>query len=97
LHCRCLDLQRQLGCRTRNWSSSPIPIRIVLASVAVAVILLWTGTTEAIFSTIVDRFRSWLTLVWVTIKWSSDLERIFFLGIVLVIVSLIAVVRTARS
>jgi hypothetical protein len=94
---RCRDLERQLGCRTRVWWRSQIPIRLLLASVIVAALLLWLGAAEGVFMALVDWLRSWAVVIWVTIKWSSDLERIFFLGIVLVVVSLIAVVRTARS
>jgi hypothetical protein len=94
---RCRDLQRQLGIRTWIWSVSSLSFRVIVASLVVAALLLWSGTTEALFSTIVDWLRDWSTVAWVTIKWSTDLQRIFFLGVVLLIVSLIAVVRTARS
>ena len=95
---RCGDIQRQLGGRTWTWSTciSGSSFRMILASVIVATLLLWSGTTEALFSTIIDRLRDWSTLVLVTIKWSNDSQRIFFGGGVLVIVTLIVAVREAR-
>jgi len=94
---RCRDIQRQLGSRTWNWSASRVPFRVIVASLLVATLLLSFGITEAVFSAVVDRLRDWTTVAWVSIKWSSDLEKTFFLGVVLVVVWMLVVVRTARD
>ncbi len=46
---------------------------------------------------VLDWLRGWSDDIWFAVKRSSDVERLSFVGIVLIIVSIFTVSRTARS
>jgi hypothetical protein len=49
------------------------------------------------WSSALGRLRGWSDDLWFAVRFSSDLERMCFVGIALIIVSMFTVSRTARS
>jgi hypothetical protein len=94
---RCRQVERRFRGRLGRVQFSRRIVPIALGAVGIAVILLWSGKVDAILASLVGRLQDWSTELWIAIKWSTDLQRIFAIGVVLLIVSLFAVVRTARS
>lgn len=94
---RCRQAERQLGIRSRLLSIPPWAPRAVVLSVLAA-----AGTTLFVagaggWLAALDRFRGWSDDLWLSVKHSSDVERLCFLGVIMIIVSIFALHRTARS
>jgi hypothetical protein len=94
---RCRQVERRLRGRLGRVQVPRRLVPIALGAVGMAVILLWSGKVDAILASLVGRLQDWSTELWIAIKWSTDVQRIFAVGVVLLVVSLVAVVRTARS
>jgi hypothetical protein len=94
---RCQQAEHQLGRRSwlRALPSWATPL-LVCASVF-AIMLLYTGQSLVLLSTVLDRARDWLDVLFVRIIRSTDLERLLVVGLALIAVSIYAVSRTARS
>ena len=93
----CKHVQAQLG--GRSW------IRVLLArgtslfpgASFLAIMLLCMGWFSAVLSTMLDRARSWSDNLYIRVNHPTDLERLFVVGLVLVVVSSHAISRIARS
>jgi hypothetical protein len=94
---RCQHVEEQLG--GRNWSRA-IRARgtpVALGALFFTTMLLCMGRFSVSLSTIPDRARGWSDDLYIRVIHSSDLERLFLVGLVLIAVSIYAVSRTARS
>jgi hypothetical protein len=94
---RCQHVEEQLG--GRNWSRA-IRVRgtpVALGALFFTTMLLCMGRFSVSLSTILDRARGWSDDLYIRVIHSSDLERLFLVGLVLIAVSIYAVSRTARS
>jgi hypothetical protein len=83
----------------RSWSP-PLPLVVLLAlSVAFLVFLcvLDRGITAGAASTVLGGLRSVSDDVWFAVTYSSDVQRLSFVAVVLVVVSIVSASRTARS
>jgi hypothetical protein len=92
----CQQVERAFIGRHR---SLPLPLVLVLALVVSSFVFLWTldrGLTAGAAQTVLSRLRSILDDVWCAATWSSDAQRLAFVTVVLVIVSIVNVSRTAR-
>jgi hypothetical protein len=94
---RCQHVRDQL--LGRSWIRSlPSWVTPAVAGVTFfAIMLLWMGKLPVFLSTILDYSRGYADDVYFYAIRSSDAERLLAVGLVLVIVSAIAVSRTARS
>ena len=94
---RCRQVDRQLG--VRSWLRSVrhrAPRALGLSSFAVAAIL-FIATIGGGGLSVLGQLRGWSDDLWFAVKRSSDVERLFFVGLVLIIVSIFTVSRTAQS
>jgi hypothetical protein len=94
---RCRQAERQLGIRTwlrsiPDWA----PRALVMSLVAAAGITLFVAGAGGWLAAL-DRLRGWSDDVWFAVRNSSDVERLCVIGIVMTIVSIFTVQRTARS
>jgi len=94
---RCKHVQAQLGGRSwirvlRAWGTP-----FFLGASFLAIMLLCMGRFSAVLSTMLDRARSWSDDLYIRVNHSTDLERLFVVGLVLIMVTIYAVLRTARS
>jgi hypothetical protein len=94
---RCRKAERQLSARswTRvvpDWA----PRAIMLSLLAAAGITLFVAGAGGWLSAL-GRLRGWSDDFWFAVKYSSDVERPCFVGIVLIVVSMFTVSRTPRS
>jgi hypothetical protein len=94
---RCRHVRTQLGGRSWIRSLMPWGVPVVAAALIFAIMLLCMGRFSVILSTILDRARGWSDDLWFRITRSSDVERLFVVGCILVVVSMVLVTRTARS
>jgi hypothetical protein len=94
---RCRQAERQLG--VRSWLRS-VPAwapRALVVSLLVAIGILLIGTGDGGWLSGLGRLRGWSDDLWFALRHSSDVERLCFIGTVLIIVSIFTVSRTARS
>lgn len=94
---RCKHVQAQLGGRSwirvlRAWGTP-----VFLGASFLAIMLLCMGRFSVVLSTMLDRARSWSDDLSIRVNHSTDLERLFVVGLVLIMVTIYAVSRTARS
>ncbi len=59
--------------------------------------LLCMGRFSVLLSSMLDRARNWSDDLSIRVNHSTDLERLFVGGLVLIMVTIYAVLRTARS
>jgi hypothetical protein len=93
---RCRQVERRLG--VRWWARKDLrwAAQALLVSLCAAVGFLLVGASDGWHSGL-DRLRGWSDGLWFAVTRSSDLERLGFIGIVLLIVSIFSVQRSARS
>jgi hypothetical protein len=94
---RCRQAESRLG--ARSWLRSIpdwAPRALGGSLLAAAGILLFVGGAGG-WSSALRRLQGWSDDLWFAVRHSSDTERLGFITIVLVIVSIIGVSRTARS
>jgi hypothetical protein len=94
---RCREVEREFG--SRFWPL-PFPLVVLLALFLSFFVFLWIlgrGITAAPASTVLNALRSVSDDVWYAVTLSSDFERLCFAAVVLMVVSIAAVLRTARS
>ncbi len=94
---RCKHVQAQLGGRSwirvlRAWGTP-----VFLGASFLAIMLLCMGRFPAVLSTMLDRACNWSDDLSIRVNHSTDLERLFVGGLVLIMVTIYAVSRTARS
>ncbi len=94
---RCKHVQAQLGGRSwirvlRAWGTP-----VFLGASFLAIMLLCMGRFSVVLSTMLDRARNWSDDLSIRVNHSTDLERLFVGGLVLIMVTIYAVSRTARS
>ncbi|MGC1721582.1 MAG: hypothetical protein WA746_21545 [Isosphaeraceae bacterium] len=94
---RCKHVQSQLGGRSwirvlRAWGTP-----VFLGASFLAIVLLCMGRFSVVLSTMLDRARNWSDDLSIRVNHSTDLERLFVGGLVLIMVTIYAVSRTARS
>jgi len=94
---RCKHVQAQLGGRSwirvlRAWGTP-----FFLGASFLAIMLLCMGRFSVVLSTMLDRARNWSYDLSIRVNHSTDLERLFVVGLVLIMVTIYAVLRTARS
>ena len=94
---RCKHVQAQLGGRSwirvlRAWGTP-----VFLGASFLAIMLLCMGRFSVVLSTMLDRARNWSYDLSIRVNHSTDLERLFVVGLVLIMVTIYAVSRTARS
>jgi hypothetical protein len=94
---RCRQAERRLG--VRSWTrvvSDWAPRAIMLSLLAAAGITFFmTGAGGWLWA--LSRLRGWSDDLWFAAKYSSDVERLCFVGVVLIVVSMFTVSRAPRS
>jgi hypothetical protein len=94
---RCREAERQLG--LRSWTRMIpdwVPRAMVLSLfVAIGITLFVAGAGG--WHSALGRLRGWSDDVWFAVRYSSDVERLCFIGIILIVVSIFTISRTARS
>jgi hypothetical protein len=94
---RCLQAEQQLG--GRRWARSirrwALPLLLGFATVFTLVLGLFT--IDRVGFPALRRLRDFSDDVWIAVTRSTEFERLTALGIVLLITSIIAVTRTAKS
>jgi hypothetical protein len=94
---RCKHVQSQLGGRSwirvlRGWGTP-----VFLGASFLAIMLLCMGRFSVVLSTMLDRARNWSDDLSIRVNHSTDLERLFVVGLVLIMVTIYAVSRIPRS
>jgi hypothetical protein len=94
---RCQHVEAQLGGRAwlrtiRSWGSPAL-----LGTLCFAIIVLCMGQFPVLLSTVKHYAVDWSDDLYLRVVHSSDLERLFVVGLVLIAVSIYTVSRTARS
>jgi hypothetical protein len=94
---RCKHVQSQLGGRSwirvlRGWGTP-----VFLGASFLAIMLLCMGRFSVVLSTMLDRARNWSDDLYIRVNYSTDLERLFVVGLVLIMVTIYAVSRIPRS
>ena len=94
---RCKHVQSQLGGRSwirvlRAWGTP-----VFLGASFLAIMLLCMGRFSVVLSTMLDRARNWSDDLYIRVNHSTDLERLFVVGLVLIMVTIYAVSRIPRS
>jgi len=94
---RCKHVQAQLGGRSwirilRAWGTP-----VFLGASFLAIMLLCMGHFSVVLSTMLDRARNWSDDLYIRVNHPTDLEWLFVVGLVLVVVSIYAISRIARS
>jgi len=94
---RCREAERQLG--LRSWTRRIpdwVPRAMVLSLfVAIGITLFVAGAGG--WPSALGRLRGWSDDLWFAVRYSSDVERLCFIGIILIVVSMFTISRTARS
>jgi hypothetical protein len=94
---RCRQAERQLGIWSWTHPVGGWLVPMLIFSLLAFIGLLALGTTGDFLQIALDRLHVWSDDVWIAIKRTSEIERLSVVGIILIIVSIIAVSRTARS
>jgi hypothetical protein len=94
---RCRQADLQLGGRSWARSIAGWVIPAIVWSTLFLVVLMALGALDRAGFAVLDRLRGWSDDLWFAVKRSTDLQRLSFIGAVLLIVSIIVVTRTARS
>ncbi len=94
---RCRQVESQLGLTSWRRRVSDWVVPVLIFSLLVFIAVLALGVTGDFWQLARDRLLNWTDDVWIAIKRTSDVERLSVLGIILIIVSIITVSRTARS
>ena len=94
---RCKHVQVQLGGRSwiRVLRARGTPV--FLGASFLAIMLLCMSRFSVVLSTMLDRARNWSDDLSIRVNHSTDLERLSVGGLVLIMVTIYAVSRTARS
>jgi hypothetical protein len=94
---RCRQVEYQLGGRPWTRTASGWAPMAVLASLFAVGLVLGIAALGGLGSSALELLRGWSTEVWIAVRRSSDIQRLSFIGLVLIIVSIVVVSRTARS
>jgi hypothetical protein len=94
---RCRQAERQLGIWSWAQALTGRALLVLILSLLVFIAVLALGSTGDFWQIALDRIRDGSDDIWVAVKRTSEVERLSVVGIILIIVSIIAVSRTARS
>jgi hypothetical protein len=94
---RCRQVDHQLGGRSWARSVPPWVQPALLAGIVIFSLLLVLFMIQRLGFPAVQRIQNFLDDLWIAIRWSSDLERLTFVGVVLLVMSFFAISRTAKS
>jgi hypothetical protein len=94
---RCRQADLQLGGRSWVRSIAGWVIPAIVISALFVVLLVVLGALDRAGFAVLERLRGWSDDLWFAVKRSTEIQRLFFVGAVLVVVSIIIVSRTARS
>jgi hypothetical protein len=94
---RCRHVQTQLGGQAWHQAIPSWRAAVAVALMFFAIILLFLGRVPVSLRTILNGARDWADHIYIQVVRSTELERLFFVGCVLVVVSMFVVMRTARS
>jgi hypothetical protein len=94
---RCHHVRTQLGGHSWIHSVRAYGIPILIGVLFFTLILLCTSTISVPLRTILTIARNWSDDLYIRAIHSSDLERLFCVGFVLIAISIYAVSRTAKS
>ncbi len=94
---RCRQVERQLGLSSwrRQFAGWALPVLIVSLVAFIGILAL--GVNGDFSHIALVRLHVWTDDVWIAIKRTSDIERVGVIGLILIIVSIVAVSRTSRS
>jgi hypothetical protein len=94
---RCREVERRLGVSSWRRPVRDLASRAPVVPLAIAVGIIVIGASIGGWHWSLDRLRGWSDDLWFAVKQSSEVERLCVVGVVLIIVSIMAVSRTARS
>jgi hypothetical protein len=60
-------------------------------------LLLAIGTIDGLWLVALNHLQGWSDDIWMAVKRSTETQRLFFIAIALVVISIFAVARTAKS
>ena len=94
---RCQHVKEQLGGRSwiRVLRARGTPV--FLGALLFAIVILCTGRFSVVLSTLLSCGRSWSDDLYIRVIHSTDLERLFVVGLVLITITMYVVSRTGRS
>jgi hypothetical protein len=94
---RCRHVDAQLGGRSWFCVLRGRRVPAFLGALSFAIILLCMNRISVLFSTVMGYAQAWSYLLYLRAIYSTDVERLFVVGLVLIAVSIYMVSRTARS
>lgn len=94
---RCKHVQSQIGDHSWIRTFGVRGTLVCVGALLFAIMLLWMGRFSVVLSTVLDRVRSWSDDLYMGVIHSTDQERLFVVGLFLIMVAMYAVSRTARS
>jgi hypothetical protein len=94
---RCRQADLQLGGRSWGRSIARWVIPAIAIPALLIVLLVLLGALDRAGFAVLDRLRGWSDDLWFAVSRSTEIQRLFFVGAALVILSIIIVTRTARS
>jgi len=94
---RCQQVEEQLRGRSWNRVLRTWGVPLFLGAFFFAIMLLCMGRFSVVLSTILNGTRSWSDELYFHVIHSTDAERLFVAGLVLTMVTIYVVSRTARS
>jgi hypothetical protein len=96
---RCREVEAELGGRSRfsaalGWSTRALLAVSVLAG---SILLLWAWGVDLDVVSALDRVRGWSDVIWITVRRTSDMEKLAIVTALVLLASVYGVSRTARS
>jgi hypothetical protein len=94
---RCRHVESQLGGRSWLRSVPAWGVSALAGALVFSIMLLWMGRFPVILKTALDLARGWSDDLYYRAIRSTDVERLFLIGCILVALSIYLVSRTAKS
>jgi hypothetical protein len=94
---RSRQVERQLGLSSWRTQVARWALPVLIFSLVAFVGILALGVNNDFSHIALDRLHVWSDDAWIAIKRTSDIERASVVGIILIIVSIVTVSRTARN
>jgi hypothetical protein len=92
---RCQRIERELGVRASAWAVLRCAAPLILAPISsVLLVFVWTFCGHWLP---LDGLRPRWYMLWLSLKKSSELEELSVLGVILILLSIYSLSRTARS